>query len=241
MQTAHCKLFPYFIIRYSTFGVRYYFKITPKIPSANCKPPTANCPKNQNKKTLSTYPFFPLHLRANCCCLKSLRTYSIPFTGLKLGKHQFEFAITDSFFDEFDYSLVKKGNLQCVVELEKQETLMVLNSHITGHLELNCDRCLAQYPQPVDIREQQVAKFSDVAIDEDEEIIALGKSDHEINIAGLIYEYINVAVPFIAVCSNEGNTSYCDKEMLDSLNKLSVNNEQDEHTDPRWDALKKIK
>jgi len=173
--------------------------------------------------------------------LKSLRTYSIPYSGLKLGKHQFEFEINDSFFDEFEYSLVKKAQLKCTVELEKQETMLILNFHITGHLELNCDRCLAQYPQPVDIREQQIAKFSDEEIDEDEEIITLGKNDHEINVAGLLYEYINVAVPFVSVCNDEGNTLYCDKEMLDSLNKLTVNNEQDEKADPRWDALKKIK
>jgi len=173
--------------------------------------------------------------------LKSLRTYSIPYTGLKLGKHLFEFEINDNFFDEFEYSLVKKAQLKCTVELEKQETMLILNFHITGNLELNCDRCLAQFPEPVDIREQQIAKFSEEEIDEDDEIITLGKNDHEINVAGLLYEYINVAVPFVSVCSNEGKTPYCDKEMLDSLNKLSVNNEQDEKADPRWDALKKFK
>jgi uncharacterized protein len=180
-------------------------------------------------------------LRANCCSLKPLRDYSIPFTGLKLGKHQFEFIITDAFFDEFEYSLVKKANLKCQVDLEKQETMIILNFQITGTIDANCDRCLAQYPQPVDIREQQVAKFSEEAIGEDEEIIILTKSDHEINIAGLIYEYINVAMPFITVCIDEGKTPYCDKEMLDSLNKLTANTEQNEQTDPRWDALKKIK
>jgi uncharacterized protein len=173
--------------------------------------------------------------------LKPLRDYSIPFTGLKLGKHQFEFIITDAFFDEFEYSLVKKANLKCQVDLEKQETMIILNFQITGTIDANCDRCLAQYPQPVDIREQQVAKFSEEAIGEDEEIIILTKSDHEINIAGLIYEYINVAMPFITVCLDEGKTPYCDKEMLDSLNKLTANTEQNEQTDPRWDALKKIK
>jgi len=198
-------------------------------------------PQNLFKKTTFTYAIFPLHLRANCCSLKSLRSYSIPFTGLKLGKHLFEFDVTDSFFGEFDYSLVKKADLKCTVELEKQETMIILTFHITGHLDLNCDRCLAPYPQPVDIREQQVAKFSEEPIDDDE-IITLGKSDHEINIAGLIYEYINVAAPFISVCNDEGNTPYCDKEMLDSLSKLSTNNEQqDEHIDPRWDVLKKFK
>ncbi len=182
-------------------------------------------------------------MRANCCSLKSLRNYSIPFTGLKLGKHQFEFIVDNAFFDAFEYSLVKKANLKCQVELEKQETMLILNFQITGTIDANCDRCLAPYPQQVDIREQQVAKFSEEAIDEDEEIITLSKNDHEINIAGLIYEYINVAIPFITVCDNEGNTPYCDKETLESLNKLSAGTEeeQEEKTDPRWDALKKFK
>jgi uncharacterized protein len=173
--------------------------------------------------------------------LKSLRNYSIPFTGLKLGKHQFEFVVNDAFFDEFEYSLVKKANLNCQVGLERQEMMIILNFQITGTIDTNCDRCLAQYPQQVDIREQQVAKFSEEELGEDEEIIILTKNDHEINIAGLIYEYINVALPFITVCDNEGETPYCDKEMLDSLNKLSANTEQGEQADPRWDALKKIK
>jgi uncharacterized metal-binding protein YceD (DUF177 family) len=172
--------------------------------------------------------------------LKSLKKYSIPYTGLKLGKHQFEYVVDDAFFNEFDYSLVKKANLQCHVELDKQETMLILDFQIKGTVDATCDRCLAQYPQPVDITEQQIAKFSDEVIDEDDEIITLSKNDHEINIAGLIYEYINVAMPFISVCNNEGNTSYCDKEMLEKLNNLSANNEQDEHTDPRWDVLKKI-
>jgi len=173
--------------------------------------------------------------------LKSLKEFSIPFTGLKLGKHQFEFLITDAFFDEFEYSLVKKADLKCQVELEKQETMLILNFQINGTINANCDRCLAQYPQPVDIQEQQIAKFSDEQGDEDDEIIILTKNDHEIDISGLVYEYINVALPLITVCSDEGETPYCDKEMLESLNKLTTNNEEPEDIDPRWDALKKFK
>jgi uncharacterized protein len=112
--------------------------------------------------------------------LKSLRNYSIPFTGLKLGKHLFEYIITDAFFDEFEYSLVKKANLVCRVEMEKQETMLILDFNISGTIDANCDRCLAQYPQPVDIHEQQIAKFSEEAIDEDDEIIVLTKNDHEL-------------------------------------------------------------
>ncbi|UOE50085.1 DUF177 domain-containing protein [Mucilaginibacter sp. SMC90] len=171
--------------------------------------------------------------------MKSLKKYSIPFTGLKLGKHLFEYDIQDDFFDEFEYSLVKKATLHCEVELDKQETMLILNFKIDGTIDANCDRCLKVLPIQLDITEQQIAKFSDEAVDEDEEIITLGKNDHEIDIAGLIYEYINVAVPFISICG-EGNTSTCDKEMLDKLNSLSANGEQSEQTDPRWDALRNM-
>ena len=180
-------------------------------------------------------------MRANYRSLKSLKTYSIPFTGLKLGRHQFDYVIDSEFFNEFDYSLVKKGNLQCHVELEKQETMIILDFHIHGVVDMACDRCLSEYPQQMDIKEQQVAKFSEEERTEDEEIITLTKNDTEINIAGLIYEYITVAVPLIAVCENEGNTPYCDKDMLDRLNKLSGSDENEKSADPRWDALKKLK
>jgi uncharacterized metal-binding protein YceD (DUF177 family) len=172
--------------------------------------------------------------------LKSLRIYSIPFTGLKLGKHQFEFDVKDDFFDEFEYSLVKKADLKCVVELEKQETMLILDFGISGNIFATCDKCLAGYPQPVDIREQQIAKFSEEKDLENEDIVILTKNDHEIDISGLIYEYINVTLPLISVCNDEGNTPYCDKEMLESLSRLTAN-EQNEQADPRWDALKKFK
>ena len=172
--------------------------------------------------------------------MKSLRDYSIPFTGLKLGKHRFDYQVTDAFFNEFEYSLVKKADLNCMVELEKQETMLILNFHIMGVIYTNCDRCLAQYPQPVDVYEQQIVKFGVQPEDEVEDIMVLTKNDHEVDISGLIYEYVNVALPFINVCNDEGNTPYCDNEMLFNLKKLAVNNEINELPDPRWDALKKI-
>lgn len=174
--------------------------------------------------------------------MKSLRDYSIPFTGLALGKHHFEFDVKDDFFKEFDYSLVKKADVKCEVELDKQETLLILDFHITGTVGNTCDRCLSEFDMPIDVREQQIAKFSDEEIGEDDEIIAIGKSEHEIALAGLIYEYINIAVPFTVTCSGGDDTSKCDKEMIEKLNNLSTSNEQEpENPDPRWDALKKIK
>jgi len=176
--------------------------------------------------------------------LKSLKQYSIPFTGLNTGLHQFEFEVDDAFFSVFEYSLVKSGRLKVDLELEKQETMMILNFHITGEIKLVCDVCLADYPYPVKIEERQIAKFTDNAgLEEDtEEIIVLTKNETEINVATLIYEYINLAVPYINRCGDEGNTEWCDQLMIEKLKQLSgSSNEENEVADPRWAALKNIK
>jgi uncharacterized protein len=175
--------------------------------------------------------------------LKSLQQYHIPFTGLKPGKHHFEFEVDDRFFGEFEYSLVKNGELKVALEMDKQETMLILNFHITGSIFLTCDLCLAGFPLKIEIKERQIAKFSnDSNLEDDtEEIIVLNRNEHEIDVSKLIYEYINLAVPYINRCGDEGNTQWCDNEMIERLNSLSAKEEEKDPADPRWEALKKIK
>jgi DUF177 domain-containing protein len=176
--------------------------------------------------------------------LKSLQQYSIPYTGLKLGVHQFEFEVNDAFFSAFEYSLVKHGKLQVTLDLEKQETMMILHFRISGQMMLGCDVCLGDYPYQVEVDERQIAKFTaNTDLEEDtEEIIVLTKNENEINVATLIYEYINLAVPYINRCNDEGNTEWCDQEMIEKLRQLSGGSaEESENDDPRWEALKNIK
>ncbi|MXV16974.1 DUF177 domain-containing protein [Pedobacter sp. HMF7056] len=177
--------------------------------------------------------------------MKSLQQYRIPFTGLKIGKHQFGYELDERFFAEFEYSLVKNGKLTVLLEMEKQETMLILSFTIKGIIFLSCDVCLADYPYPVEIAERQIAKFGSSEEDDMDEIIILGRNDHEIDISTLLYEYVNVAVPYINRCADEGNTEWCDKEMISRLESLAPKEESDETTentaDPRWEALKKIK
>ncbi|HEY0667827.1 MAG TPA: DUF177 domain-containing protein [Sphingobacteriaceae bacterium] len=175
--------------------------------------------------------------------MKPLQQYHIPFTGLKFGKHQFDFEVDEAFFSEFEYSLVKNGALKISLEMDKQETMLILQFEISGQIFLNCDKCLADFPSDVNITERQIVKFSNDANLEDntDEIIILNRNEHEIDVSGLIYEYINLAVPFVSRCDDEGNTPWCDNEMIRKLSDLSVKNEQEDNVDPRWEALKKIK
>ena len=177
--------------------------------------------------------------------MKALKQFSIPFTGLKLGKHQFDFEIEKSFFDAFEYSLVKDGVLKAIVELDKQETLMILSFHIWGTIQLNCDKCLAEFGQPIEIKERQIVKFAEDELESDDlEIIVLNRKESEIDISEMIYEFINVAIPYINKCEQAGTDQKCDPEMLATLDKLASGNEEkeeDKTADPRWEALKKLK
>ena len=176
--------------------------------------------------------------------MKSLQEYRIPFKGLKTGKHNFKFEVNEAFFNEFEYSLVKSGKLIVDLELDKQETMLILLFSINGEIYLNCDVCLANYPSAISIEERQIVKFTgDEHLEDDtEEIIMLSRNEFEIDVSSLIYEFINLAVPYISRCGDEGNTEWCDKEMIRKLNELSGSNKEESNTDdPRWEALKNIK
>jgi len=177
--------------------------------------------------------------------LKPLKQFSIPFTGLKIGKHQFDFEIDNSFFDAFEYSLVKKGNLKAEVELDKQETMLILQFRIKGTIVLDCDKCLAEFEAPLSIQERQIVKFAEDELESDDlEIIVLSKKESEINVAELIYEFITVSVPYIKICEENGTGVKCDQEMIARLESLAVGSQQEEeqqNDDPRWAALKKLK
>ncbi len=177
--------------------------------------------------------------------MKALKQFSIPFTGLKLGKHQFDFEIEKSFFDAFEYSLVKDGTLKAVVALDKQETMLVLQFNITGTIQLTCDTCLTAFAQPIAINERQIVKFAEDELESDDlEIIVLNKKESVLAVAELIYEFINVAIPYINNCKQAGPTQQCDPEMIATLAKLASGEtiKQDEQVDdPRWAALKKLK
>jgi len=175
--------------------------------------------------------------------LKSLKQYSVPHTGLKLGKHQFNFDVDKAFFEEFEYSIVKDGTVKVDLVLDKQETMLILDFSMEGQVYLTCDRCLAEYPQHISATDRLIAKFSeDKDLEDDsEEVIVLTKNDTEINVSEFIYEMITLSLPYINLCDGPGNTSVCDEEMIAKLKELSAAEEEENKTDPRWDALKSIK
>ena len=171
-----------------------------------------------------------------------LSQYTISFSGLKEGIHLFDFSADNRFFDEFEESEIRKGNIKIQVKLEKRSTYLRLTFGLKGEVELICDRCLENYFQSIESSNQMLVKFSETEIDDGDEVIYIHPGSHQVEIGKLIYEFIVLSIPIRHIHSDDKDgKSLCEPEMLHKLEEyraidlLEVN-----PIDPRWNDLKKI-
>ena len=73
--------------------------------------------------------------------MKPLKEYRIPFLGLKPGQHEYEFEVTDAFFEEFENSEIDHADIKVDIMLEKQINMMVLHFKLSGEVLSSWDRC----------------------------------------------------------------------------------------------------
>ena len=174
--------------------------------------------------------------------MKHLKSYIIQFSGLSFGKHEFTFDIDKRFFDSYEYSIVKDGNLTAEVVLDRQPTMMLVDFHIKGTVQLTCDVCLKEFDGDVDIDANLIVKFTDQDLEEiTDDIIVLSRNEHEFSVADLLYEHINLSIPHYVRCDEQGGDQTCDEEMIAMLQNLEPKIESEEPSDPRWEMLKKLK
>jgi uncharacterized protein len=166
-----------------------------------------------------------------CKVAKSKREFVIPFVGLKIGTHIFEFDILKSFFDGFEYSIVHDGNVHVVLELEKKETMMIGNFSCKGEVSTYCDRCNDPLNVPIEGSFQLVFKLSTEQSD-DEALIILPPEAYELNLMPYIYELITVSLP-IRMLHPEGE---CNEEMVEALSRYVINSDEEPDFDEEeWD------
>ncbi|MCX6334816.1 MAG: DUF177 domain-containing protein [Bacteroidia bacterium] len=165
--------------------------------------------------------------------------YNIPISGLKEGKHAYDFKINKEFFEQFEVSEVREGVLAVTVETEKRSSHVDLTIKITGKLLIPCDRCLGFFQQPLSCENRLLIKFGKVHDESDPEIITVPADENELDLAQYFYEYILLALPIKRIHPDDKNgNSTCDPEMLKKLREHVV--KEEERNDPRWDELKKL-
>ena len=168
---------------------------------------------------------------------------TIQFSGLKSGIYTYDYTLDDSFFSEYKNEKILGGKVVFNVKLEKKERLMMIYFAYSGAVRTTCDRCLEEMEWPVDGEETLCVKFSDTEVSDDEDVVFLPENEYKIDLAQWMYEYVAVAMPIQCIHPDdkEGNPT-CDPAMMKLLDDHRESEKTgDEETDPRWDALKKMK
>lgn len=161
----------------------------------------------------------------------------IPFIGLKEGIHHFEYEIDSTFFEQFDYSIIKEGKFKIKVIFEKKKTLFKLNFRLKGKITANCDRCLDPLTFKVKGEENLVVKFGETTYTETDEIKVISPAEYELDLAHDIYQYASSLMPTKVTHEKKKD---CNAEFIERLNQFTTKQESTE-VDPRWAALSKLK
>ena len=170
--------------------------------------------------------------------MRSKNDFNIEFSGLKLGHHNFDFDISETFFNDYNYCDFSHVDINIDVALIKKTTIMEFNIVVRGNVRIKCDLTNEPYDQPIDNNIDLVVKFGNEFNNEDDEILIIPHGEHKINLAQYIYELIILSVPAKRIHPGVIDGSL-KSEILNILEDLKPK-ENKKTVDPRWEKLKEI-
>ena len=171
--------------------------------------------------------------------MKSISTHKIEFAGLKVGKHQFNFELNKEFFENFSFFDFNNIDLSVDVDLTKKSTLLELNFHVKGSVNVNCDMTNEPFDMPFNKEDFLVVKFGQEYNDEDNEILVLPYGEHKVILDQYLYELVILSLPRKRVHPGVEDGTL-ESEIIKILDELKPSGLALE-SDPRWEKLKKIK
>ena len=176
--------------------------------------------------------------------MSKTKEYTIPFVGLKLGKHKFEYQISNAFFEIFDYNEFQNSDIKVNVVLDKQSNLLDLSFKHEGTINVPCDLTSEDFDLPIKGKLKLIVRFGETYNNDNEELLILPFGEFEIDIAQYIYEMIILSVPLKRIHPGIKDGSL-NTEALIKLKELTIKEQkkekkEEENIDPRWDKLKQL-
>ena len=170
--------------------------------------------------------------------MNNLKDFVIPFRGLSIGVHDYNWEIDNKFFEIIENSEIGDSKLTVELKFEKQERMLVLNFFIKGNVLVQCDRCLDDLELQIDSSEVLFIKFGPEKKEESADVLIIPESEYQIDVSWFINEYITLSLPLKKVHPTDKNgNSLCNKEVLRKIDELKLKKK----IDPRWENLKNLK
>lgn len=184
--------------------------------------------------------------------------YRIDLKTLQTPSTTYEYVLDNVFFANIDGPDVQKGKVNVILVVKKSSHAFELDFQIDGIVLVPCDRCLDDMELPVSTHDKLIVKLGSEYAEEGDNLIVIPEAEGDINVSWFMYEFIALSVPMKHVhgpgkcnktmsgkLSKHLRTNVTDDEGGDneigddSMPDITMDN-QEEHTDPRWDDLKKI-
>ena len=173
------------------------------------------------------------------------REYEIAFVGLKPGVHEFNYEITDRFFEEYGEQDFRDCKATVKLLLEKTSNFMMLRFQVGGSLRVVCDRCSSDLP--LNLFEDFTVTIKAVEnpeemneSEEDPDVFYISRGESHLQVAPMIYEFINLSVPTQKECEYENmDGPYCNPAAREALMKMRQHDEEKQN--PLWKGLEKFK
>lgn len=162
------------------------------------------------------------------------KDFLLPLKSMTPGEATYEYHLGKKFFADMESVDITDADLDVVLTVNYKGDIYNLNFSIKGNVTVECDRCLEDMKLPVDTVYDIAVEYGDAYDDESDTLLVIPHSDNSLDVAGLIYDTVELAVPMQHV-HEEGD---CDEAMSDILNSHIA--EDDDVADPRWAELKKL-
>lgn len=174
--------------------------------------------------------------------MKVTNEFLIPFLGLKLGKHQFDYQINKSFFERFEYDEFESANLKATVSLDKKSTFLELNFKHKGTINVPCDLTNENFDLPIKGKLKIIVRFGETFNNENEELLILPIGEHQIDISQYLYEMIVLSIPLKKIHPGIKDGSL-QTDIVSKLKNIYIQESKEvkkEDIDPRWEKLKSL-
>ena len=173
-----------------------------------------------------------------------LKLKTLPF-----GTHAVECHLDESFFNLDEQTEVRRADVDVTLQVtRKSENTYHLEIACDGTLTIPCDRCLDDLDLPVEVDYSlNVEQMGTEVDDSNDELLIVPSDWRELDAAPIVRDTVLLAIPMTHCHENEDD---CNADMLDLLDSHlaeavpdDVDDDQSEttSTDPRWEALKKLK
>ena len=169
-----------------------------------------------------------------------LKEFTLPFVGLKHGKHNFSFAIDNKLFEHFGFDDFHKTKLEGKLVLDKKPSFLELHFNVKGEVILSCDVSTELFSHIVKSKYDMIVKFGTTRETDPDEILIIPEGSYQINVAQYFYEMVVLSIPLKRVHPGIKNGTL-KNDILSKLEQLDPQNKKTTiNKDPRWEKLESL-